>query len=69
MVYFTQFSVVVPFLYRYFALCRNCVLSGCTHATLLGLTAVAAGLHIPFYVVAGVSRTNNNTVKPNVDFR
>ena len=54
LLYLTQFSVIVPFIFRYFALCRGYALSGATYGALLTVTAATACFFLPYYFMNGV---------------
>ena len=56
---FSQFSVIIPFLFRYFALCRGRVLSGWSYAALLAVCGVASGYQLPYMFIGGM-----NTAEP-----
>lgn len=55
MVYYTQFAVVVPFIYRYFALCRGRVLSRTTYFCLLTFMGLLSGFQWPITIITDVS--------------
>lgn len=54
MVFFTQLSIVVLFLFRYFAVCHGIILTGLQYGVVLAVAAVVATFHVPFYLMAGV---------------
>lgn len=47
MVMYGQFSMPVPFLYRYFILCRQVMMPGWVYCTLLALVAIPSGIISP----------------------
>jgi len=55
MMFLTQFTVIVPFLFRYFALCPMHVLSGTAYGAILAVTAVVtACFFFSYYILSGV---------------
>lgn len=55
LVYVMQFSIAVPFIFRYFVVCRGVGLSGSAYGALFGLVLTASFFCIPFFIGLGVS--------------
>lgn len=55
--YFSQFSVIAPFIFRYCALCRGWVLSGGAYAAVLGVSGIASTFFVWEILLEGVRRS------------
>lgn len=54
MVGITQYPIVAPFLFRYFAVCHSHRLTGLEYGSVLAATAIAAAFFLPCYILDGV---------------
>ena len=54
-VFFSQLSVIVFFLFRYFAVCHGRMLTGLEYGMILTVAAVAASFYLPYYFFCGAN--------------